>query len=434
MSRLQRQVDRLLRWYPRAWRDANGAFLRGTVLDHADGEDRDRLRVAEAWSIRLNGLGERLTIRSAAWLATAALVVALCSLLAAFSSTGQEWLFLGSATLAPMLLTASLLSIPRAFRWLRPAHTVMALLLAVLAWAAAGIARWSWSAGFDEADAGVAPSALSAAFAPVTLTAWTLGGAAIVIVVMDASSRLSRILRWAAALMAAVVVPPIAGFNVLSPSVTLLLAGATALGALVVVARSEPAARSRALRAPIGTGIRRGTIPFAALALVIAIAGIGAAFTAHLWLPGVDGTRAMQLGTVAGSIAALPLLGGFGWVLTTHLPGRRVEVIVGAGLVGSGLVTSALRTYTGAAASGDLPWGALLPIALGGGLLVAAALPIRLRLRVACAALLGAALFLPAWGVAAMTVFLVPLPAVAMLLWGAFSGRARRQPAALQLA
>ncbi len=46
---------RLLRWYPAAWRRADGDVMLDTLEEHADAEGRSRPAPGEAWSLRAHG-------------------------------------------------------------------------------------------------------------------------------------------------------------------------------------------------------------------------------------------------------------------------------------------------------------------------------------------------------------------------------------------
>ncbi|GGA68163.1 hypothetical protein GCM10011490_18330 [Pseudoclavibacter endophyticus] len=51
---------RLLRWYPKGWRERNGEVLLGAMLDEAERNGRDRPTAAEWRSAVVHGLGARL--------------------------------------------------------------------------------------------------------------------------------------------------------------------------------------------------------------------------------------------------------------------------------------------------------------------------------------------------------------------------------------
>lgn len=72
----EERFRRLLRWYPRAWRDRNGAALLRTMLDDAERQGRAAPSLAERLSAVGYGLGTRLDRRLALGADLAALAVA----------------------------------------------------------------------------------------------------------------------------------------------------------------------------------------------------------------------------------------------------------------------------------------------------------------------------------------------------------------------
>ena len=63
-SRLERQIDAWLRWYPRSWRAANGAAIRGALLDQAEATGADRLHLADRVALASAGMSARQAGRS----------------------------------------------------------------------------------------------------------------------------------------------------------------------------------------------------------------------------------------------------------------------------------------------------------------------------------------------------------------------------------
>jgi hypothetical protein len=63
-SRLERQIDSWLRWYPKAWREANGLAIRGAILDQAEATGSDRLRFADRVALATAGMSVREAGRS----------------------------------------------------------------------------------------------------------------------------------------------------------------------------------------------------------------------------------------------------------------------------------------------------------------------------------------------------------------------------------
>jgi hypothetical protein len=59
-TRLERDYERALRWYPERWRRTHGPAMLGTLLDVADGDGRTRPVAGELADLRWRGLRERV--------------------------------------------------------------------------------------------------------------------------------------------------------------------------------------------------------------------------------------------------------------------------------------------------------------------------------------------------------------------------------------
>lgn len=119
MSTLEQDVERMLRWYPRRWRQQHGDTLIGLHMDRAEeaGDDA-KLSPEDQAAIRAAGLFERtrhtLPIVTSA-LGTAAIAVGYILALGGNNAVGNPlWLFVG-----PLLLSLSLwtLRASRDGRW-----------------------------------------------------------------------------------------------------------------------------------------------------------------------------------------------------------------------------------------------------------------------------------------------------------------------------
>lgn len=55
----ERKYERLLRWYPRWWRDLHGRFVLTTLLEVDDARGKAGPTPTEAWSLRVDGLRNR---------------------------------------------------------------------------------------------------------------------------------------------------------------------------------------------------------------------------------------------------------------------------------------------------------------------------------------------------------------------------------------
>lgn len=133
MSTLEQDVERMLRWYPRRWRQQHGGALIGLHMDRAEeaGDDA-KLSPEDQAAMRAAGLFERtrhtLPIVTSA-LGTAAIVIGYVLALGGNNAVGNPlWLFVG-----PLLLSFSLWSLraSRDGRW--NAQTVVPALASAFA-------------------------------------------------------------------------------------------------------------------------------------------------------------------------------------------------------------------------------------------------------------------------------------------------------------
>lgn len=432
MSGLDDRYRRLLRWYPARWRAAHGEVVLGTLLEAADGEGRRRPTVGETWTIRLSGIGERLTSSTALVLSCVALVAACCAQGLLLGLFGGAWRLEGgwpplvlTGFVSPALVTAAVLGLLRHARMLLPIRAVGVLLASTAAWALNFVAAWSWSIGFDEADAGGPRSALGSSFVVFFVAACVVGAVAVALLVGDLGAGLPLPVRWSSAFAAAVVAPPVAGAASSSPILAAFAAGALVVCSSVLTARSRPtaadrrtpAAPARAVtgHAVAGRRVRREIALVAGIALLLSSTGIVLAFTGSLWTPLVDGTQAMQVGLGVGSLGLVPLLFGYGRLLALRRPDARAAVRTGSMLTGAGLGAHAVLGVLGLISSGTFPWWAVLPAAAGVGVVVGGVV----RLGPAWSVLIGVATALgvvvPLWSVLTGAAFLACLAAVVTL-------------------
>lgn len=119
MSTLEQDVERMLRWYPRRWRQEHGGALIGLHMDRAEeAGDEAKLTPEDQAAMRAAGLFERtrhtLPIVTSA-LGTTAVVIGYVLALQGNNAVGNPlWLFVG-----PLLLSISLWSLraSRDGRW-----------------------------------------------------------------------------------------------------------------------------------------------------------------------------------------------------------------------------------------------------------------------------------------------------------------------------
>jgi hypothetical protein len=232
MSTLEARYRRLLQWYPRPWREQNGEVLIGTALDAAEAEGRTRPAAVEILQMALHGIAERATVRVALVTAVAALLCAFATQVVLITSIrivaqwGAGWLPLALGALSGILQTLSLLALLRSTGRMRPGRLVPVMLTASAAWALAFLAAWSWSVGFDRADAGVADTAFSGAFTALLGAGWVLGAAVVASLVHELTLPLPGAAGYAAAGAAALVCPPVIGMIAAVPLVGALEPGA----------------------------------------------------------------------------------------------------------------------------------------------------------------------------------------------------------------
>lgn len=427
MSDLEARYRRLLRWYPRIWRAAHGDVLIGTAMDAAEAEGRSRPTTAEARSMALHGFGERFTLRTALYAAVGALLFAFAGTLVliagigTIAQVGGGWIPLALNLFAATLLTtASALALLRHVG-LRPDRVLPVLALAILAWACAFFAAWSWSVGFDEADEGLVRTPFSLAFGALLLAGWIIGGAAVALVVDAMARSLPRGIRWAAGGVAAVVCPQIIGIVAYPPFSGLVVGLALTATSVILLTRTHPTRRPAAAADPAQTITPRLRCRVGMIALCSAALGaLCAAFAlaGSTIAPGIDSTRAMQLGLSAGTLAGIPLAFAAAWLLTARRPSRAALVWSGAVLMMLGTVTHVVATMLGATASGDFPWISVIPLAVGVGVLAYALTRTTPLLRGLLAVATSMAVLLPMWIVLVAAGFLLPIVAAVLAIWG----------------
>ncbi|ALV47120.1 hypothetical protein MB46_18125 [Arthrobacter alpinus] len=379
-----RRYAQLLRWYPQSWREENGRIVLDTLEQHASDRGIARPSISEAWSLRAHGLGERATPR---WAAVAA-ATALVALVAA------SWILLSNAIMLPgaevvrLLLAvfigplagaiAAVVLLHRAGMLPAPAALFTAS-FAVPACGFAALTAASWSAGFNEADAGLGMSWFGSSTLLFLILAWTaatlslLAPAGIVL-----KARRPTPLRLLLSAVIAAVLAPILGAVVLMGQVLSILGAAVVL---VFALRS-----SRAQRLAIRVETTRATAPpvlqkaaaltpqkvttAGAAALVSLVVGLGCAvfaLTGSAWSSAVtDSTRAMNLGLAGGALAAIPTAIATGMVLALR---HGAVMRWSAFLCCVGLVVEAAAQFLGAGHSSQ--W----PLTLSAAALMASQLP-----------------------------------------------------------
>lgn len=412
---LEDRYRRLLRWYPRSWRAELEEVMLGTLLDAAEHRGDARPRPAEAWSLRVNGAGERLTARSAVACAIAAVLLTATTTVMLFSGAtapvGAMLTSLGAGTAVSFAVVGLL----RSIRAVSPAGAVSALAAAVPAWALAALAGAAWSIGFDRADAGAPPTPFTASFPLLLACGWAAGAIATAIVAAGVLSGLPRLARWTVAALVAAVTP-----LVLGPTVTSGMSGVLLSCTVLIIAtlRMRGPASPREARmpaVPLAASARRWSMALTLLALVAATAGAAFALFGSHWTASVDGTRAMQLGLGAGQLALIPLA----LLLVVHGGRRGIEAVAvlgaGAALIAIGAAWYAAGNLTGASGTGDVPWVALSIIAAGAGVSAFGSVRAEGASRWAVAGSVAVGVLLTAWMALQIAAFVVPVASAAIL-------------------
>lgn len=177
MSIIERDIERMLRWYPRRWREAHGAALIDLHMERIEHSGSPRLSQADKAAMRAAGLFERtrhLLPIAASALGTVALAVGYVLALGGNSAFGNAlWLFVG-----PLLLSVSVWSLRAATEGRWSVRTVVPALASAFA-ALAALATLNLAALRD--GGGVIPNveslwavgALSAAFVGIAVAVAT---------------------------------------------------------------------------------------------------------------------------------------------------------------------------------------------------------------------------------------------------------------------
>lgn len=305
-----------------------------TLEEHAADRGLARPSIAEAWSIRAHGLGERATNRWAVIAATLSLVafIAATAILLSdaimFPGAGAVRtalaVFMGPLALA----VAAVILLHRRGQLSAPA-SLCAVAGSGPALAMTALAAASWSVGFDEADAGGTRTWFGSATLVFILAAWFFGTvsflAPVASVVKGKFPWLIRLplIGVLAALLAVVIgVLLVTGqmLGGLGAAAVLLMALLDGRPTQVASKPLHDPSTVRALaprRPPLMARTDYGNVCAAALlSFVLGLGCAAFALTASLWAPGVaDSTHAMNLGLAAGALAAMPVVIALGMVL-----------------------------------------------------------------------------------------------------------------------
>ena len=387
-ARRRLTYQRLLQWYPRGWRQVHGQVMIDTLEEHADARGVLRPTVGEAWSLRAHGIAERVTHTSIIVGASTALLVGLVPVMVlsgvgGFTSVAQT-VSVTSQFLGALMTTLAAGALLLRAGVIRAETALAAGIAAVPAWVLAGLAAASWSVGFDEADAGTAPSWFGQAAGVIFLAALTAGVAALLPLVSSILRTVQPpLLRTVLFVLIAVPGAVALGISAVVPAGIVLGAAAVLIAASFQgrgrVIRSEPVNRTSAVLPPAR---RRRLATVTATTALLGAACVLFALTGSSLAPAVgDSTQAMRIGLLAGALIAIVTTGAAAWALFPRV-GRAVLLPAAA------LIMALLALAASYLADPNSPagWPLLLTAAaltgIAGGLSLSPVLPGSSKLRV----------------------------------------------------
>lgn len=426
---------RLLRWYPRRWRRANGDVLLSSLLDAAEHEGRTAPTRRERRAAAVHGTAARIDGRFA--LASALIAVALAVAAGTVLVWGiQPLASRGLSGVLPAVVSGAVpaftafgvVALVRQSGRLADGRTLVLLALAVVASALNALTMASWSAAFDAADEQVPVEGIAAAWLPLAGAA--LGaGAAFVGTLADAllaRTTLSRLARGVLAGFSGIVAAPIIGLGLISPYVGGLGALAVTVLAARLRASDAPPPAPALPKAPRPlTRAARGTVRLlAGVAVAGGLVGIVYAFTGAQWSPGaVDGTAAMGQGITLLLFSGIPFLSALGLLGAARSRVDAVHVWGPLALVALSFVSVALGYLRAPSWGGMAPWLQAAAFLVGGAIAWWIIPRARARLRPVGAVLVGGAaglVYASFLGmlVTPMLAFVVPIAAVVVVAAG----------------
>ncbi|QAV71084.1 hypothetical protein ESZ53_11900 [Salinibacterium sp. UTAS2018] len=314
-ARRRSRYQRLLRWYPAAWRRANGQLMLDTLEQAADAHDRTLPSLREAWSIRAHGLVERATPAAIAVVAGLALALSTVPIGALWTGSfdSSPWsLALTFGTQYGGALAASLAAGALLLRTgIIPAEQALfAAAAAVPAWAFGALMAASWSVGFDEADAGTGLSWFGSASLAFSGLAWIFGILALLPFTLAALRHAgSGAVVWTFGVGIAAAGALALGLMGILPSGAVLMSGLALFIASRRIRSTQRTERirpnQRAARRPLSPGRRRQLAVVAAASAIIGLGCVAFALTGSLWgIGALDATDTMRIGILFGSVAS----------------------------------------------------------------------------------------------------------------------------------
>lgn len=401
-TRRRGHYRRLLRWYPAAWRRANGQLMLDTLEDAADAQGRALPSVGEAWSIRSHGLAERATPAAIAVVSGIALMLSAIPLVRLWLGTYDTTLWMLALTFGAQYAGALAASIAAGALLLRTGfisaeQALLAAAAAIPAWTFGALMAASWSVGFDEADAGTGMSWFGSATLLFAFLAWFFGILALLPLTLAAFRHLSlHSVRWALGITLGAIGALAVGIMCLLPAGSILISAAALLVAGRLIPSTPRAPRSHPsrpeTRTPLTPRHRRQLAVVAAASAIIGLGCVAFALTGSLWgIGALDATDTMRVGILVGSLASTITVAASAVALFARVG---PPVVAAAAALTAALVMVAL-SY--ALRDGDPKGWMLLILAavatgLAGGFLFTPLLPARWWLRALLVAGIGAAI------------------------------------------
>ena len=345
---------RLLRWYPRAWRDAHGAVFLDTLREQSEHDGRAAPSRAETFAAVVNGLGARLDARLANRLALAGIALTAMTksiMLELQGPAGFPWdaaIAVDFGATAVLVLTG-VVSLARALGLVTAGRALCVLALAWPACVLAAFAQYAPMLGFNAGEASVevtGPGVYTVGFAGPA-TAWvmasTVAGGALAAVAawlmaegVLCRTRLGRLPRFGVATLAAAAAAPAAAAAVVFPMGWVAVAVGVVLLLMRVLGTADLPEPTVALESRGSRWVR----PLAAVSAILGGLGIAYALTASAWSPAApNGEAALRQGVLILMVASAPLVVALGVLAagrgrpSLHVWGPVILLIVGAGVV-----------------------------------------------------------------------------------------------------
>ncbi len=328
----ERRYRRLLRWYPRRWRQDHGEVLLGLLLDDAEARGRVAPSAGERLRAARDGIGSRLTGRVA--VASSLLGLAAATLagigsiwaLELLISIGAGWIVYALTTcVAPALVLLGLVSLGRERGSFTEGRALAVLALGAPALLLGALAAASLAEGFAAADDGLPPSPFADAAVLFLVAGFALGSVACTFALEAHFTRdgMGRTVAAAAAIPLGMLLAVSIAPAILMPAGSAIVAAIVA--AIALAARRSPAAPGwepapsasahAAARAGLSSSAFRATRWLSILSAIGSTVGVAFAFTGSLWpttAGAIDATEAMGRGLSLALLSGVPLLAAIG--------------------------------------------------------------------------------------------------------------------------